>query len=42
MSLLEIRGLTIHYVTRDSVIHAVNRVDLAIGERRTVGLVGET
>ena len=42
MSLLEIKGLTIHYVTRDSVIRAVNSIDLTIGEKRTVGLVGET
>jgi len=42
MSLLDIKGLTIHYVTHDSVIHAVNGIDLSIGERRTVGLVGET
>jgi peptide/nickel transport system ATP-binding protein len=42
MNLLEIKGLTIHYVTRDSVIKAVNNIDLTIGEKRTVGLVGET
>jgi len=42
MSLLEINGLTIHYVTHDSVIRAVNGIDLSIGESRTVGLVGET
>ena len=42
MSLLEIKGLTIHYVTRDSVIKAVNNIDLSIDEKKTVGLVGET
>ncbi|MDR0469495.1 MAG: ABC transporter ATP-binding protein [Peptococcaceae bacterium] len=42
MSLLEIKGLTIHYITRDSVIRAVNGIDLSIGESRTLGLVGET
>ena len=42
MSLLDIKGLTIHYVTRDNVIRAVNNIDLSIGESRTVGLVGET
>ena len=42
MSLLEIKGLTIHYVTRAGVIRAVNGIDLSIGESKTVGLVGET
>jgi len=42
MSLLQIKGLTIHYVTHDSVIRAVNDIDLTIGESKTVGLVGET
>ena len=42
MSLLEIKGLTIHYVTRDNVIHAVNNIELEIDEGKTVGLVGET
>ena len=42
MSLLDIKGLTIHYVTHDSVIRAVNNVDLSIGESTTLGLVGET
>lgn len=42
MSLLEIKGLTIHYITRKSVVRAVNGIDLSIGERRTLGLVGET
>ena len=42
MRLLEIKGLTIHYVTHDSVIRAVNNFDLAIDEKKTVGLVGET
>lgn len=42
MSILEIKGLTIHYITRKSVVRAVNGIDLSIGERRTLGLVGET
>ena len=42
MNLLEIKNLTIHYVTQDSVIRAVNGIDLSIGESRTLGLVGET
>jgi peptide/nickel transport system ATP-binding protein len=42
MSLLDIRGLTIHYITRGSTIRAVNGIDLSIGAGRTLGLVGET
>ena len=42
MSLLDIKGLTIHYITRDSVIRAVNGIDLSVAEGQTVGLVGET
>ncbi|MCL1806041.1 MAG: ABC transporter ATP-binding protein, partial [Clostridiales bacterium] len=42
MSLLDIKGLTIHYVTRDNTVKAVNGIDLSIGESRTLGLVGET
>ena len=42
MSLLNIKGLTIHYVTRGSTIHAVNGIDLSIGAGKTLGLVGET
>jgi len=42
MSLLEIKGLKIHYVTRENVVHAVNGLDLTIGESMTLGLVGET
>jgi peptide/nickel transport system ATP-binding protein len=42
MSLLEIKGLTVQYVTRRSVIHAVNGIDMKIDSGSTVGLVGET
>ena len=42
MSLLDIRGLTIHYVTRDNTVRAVNEIDLSIKEKSTLGLVGET
>ena len=42
MSLLEIKGLTIHYETRESVISAVNGLDLSIDESKTLGLVVET
>ncbi len=42
MSLLEIKNLSIHFVTRYSDVHAVNGVDLTIEEGKTLGLVGET
>lgn len=42
MSLLEIRDLRIHFVTRRSDVHAVNGVDLTIDAGKTLGLVGET
>jgi len=42
MGLLEIKGLKIHYITRDSVVQAVNGLDLSIGESKALGLVGET
>ena len=42
MSLLEIKDLTIHYITDDATIRAVNGIDLKIEEGMTLGLVGET
>lgn len=40
--LLEIRDLTIQYVTEGEVVHAVNHVSLTIPKGRTLGIVGET
>ncbi|MDR3277403.1 MAG: ABC transporter ATP-binding protein [Oscillospiraceae bacterium] len=40
--LLEIKDLTIHYVTHSSTINAVNGVNLRIEKGETLGLVGET
>lgn len=42
MNLLEIKGLTIRYVTHENVVCAVNGIDLCIGESKTLGFVGET
>lgn len=42
MSLLEIKDLTIHYITRTGTVRAVNNIDLNIDEGKTLGLVGET
>jgi len=39
---LEIKGLTIHYITDDGVVHAVNDMNLKLEKGETLGLVGET
>jgi len=41
-SLLDIKNLTIHYITNDGTVHAVNDLNLTIERGETVGLVGET
>ena len=40
--LLEIRDLTVHYVTVDGTVHAVEDLSLELEEGKTLGLVGET
>ena len=42
MKELEIKNLTIHYVTRTGTVRAVNSVDLSLDKGETLGLVGET
>ena len=42
MSMLEIKDLTIHYVTDDGVVKAVNSINLEVDKGETLGLVGET
>jgi len=42
MSLLEIKGLNIQYITDDYIVEAVNGIDLTIEKGKTLGLVGET
>ena len=42
MSLLDIKGLTVRYITRANTIYAVNNIDLSIEDGQTLGLVGET
>ena len=41
-SILEVKGLKITYETGDGVVHALNDVDLVLGEGMALGLVGET
>ena len=40
--LLEIKNLTVHYVTVDGTIRAVENLNLSVGAGQTLGLVGET
>jgi peptide/nickel transport system ATP-binding protein len=42
VSLLEIKGLRIQYVTDDGTVKAVNGIDLKLAPGETLGLVGET
>ncbi|MBS4040124.1 MAG: ATP-binding cassette domain-containing protein, partial [Flavobacteriales bacterium] len=41
-NLLEIKDLTIHYITVDGTVRAVENMSLEIGKGETLGLVGET
>ena len=41
-SVLDIRDLNVRFETEDGIVHAVNGVDLSLGRKRTLGLVGET
>lgn len=40
--LLEIKNLTVHYVTSDSTVKAVNNISLIINKGESLALVGET
>jgi len=40
--LLDIKNLTIHYLTEEGVVHAVNDLSLKLDKGETLGLVGET
>ena len=42
MSFLDIQDLTIHYLTDDGCVRAVNGIDLTLEKGDTLGLVGET
>lgn len=42
MSLLEIKDLSVQYVTEDGTYKAVNHINLSIEKGETLGLVGET
>lgn len=40
--LLEIKDLTIHYITDDAVVKAVNHISISLEKGESLGLVGET
>ncbi|MCD8116274.1 MAG: ABC transporter ATP-binding protein [Oscillospiraceae bacterium] len=42
MSLLDIQDLSIHFITENGEVRAVNGISLHVDEGRTLGLVGET
>jgi len=42
MNVLDIKNLTIHYLTDDGCVKAVNGIDFSLEEGGTIGLVGET
>lgn len=41
-NLLEIKNLTVQYITVDGTVHAVENLNLSLKEGQTLGLVGET
>ena len=41
-ALLEIKGLKTHFKTDDGMVHAVDGVDMHVGEGETLGVVGES
>ena len=41
-NILEIKDLTIHYITDDEVVKAVNDISISLEEGESLGLVGET
>ena len=41
-TILEVKNLTIHYITEDGVVKAVNDISFSLDESETLGLAGET
>ncbi len=41
-SILEVKNLTIHYITEEGVVKAVNDISFSLKESETLGLAGET
>ncbi len=41
-NILEIKDLVVHYETDDGIVYAVNGINMELGRKKTLGLVGET
>lgn len=41
-NILEIENLVVHYETEDGCVYAVNGINMFLGRKKTLGLVGET
>ena len=41
-NLLEVKDLTVHYITDEGTVHAANKISFTLGHGETLGLVGET
>ena len=41
LPLLDVRGLTVEFVTRNGTVTAVRGIDLTVAKGETVGIVGE-
>src|SRR3972149_11272545 len=42
MVLLDVKGLEVHFETRDGTVRAVDGVDFSLGEGESLGLAGES
>ncbi|MEG1942612.1 MAG: ABC transporter ATP-binding protein, partial [Angelakisella sp.] len=40
--ILDVKDLVVHYETDDGIVKAVNGMDIQLGKKQTLGLVGET
>lgn len=40
--ILDVQNLVVRYETEDGIVRALNGIDLQLGYRETIGLVGET
>lgn len=41
-NILEVKNLTIHYITEEGVVRAVNNIDFSLKKGETLGIAGET
>jgi len=41
-NVIEVKNLTIHYITDDGIVHAVNDISFTLNQGETLGIAGET